>query len=270
MKKLFYMVVSITLLFFIVGCNDNSNQEEVNEFKITTNVSDGYSLEGDVYTFTKPGEYKVKGNLNGTLYFSESIADSVLLYLDNAIITAKNNHAIYWASSNGKIEIKSTDESNNVVKTIANGSKVYSAIESENNIEIGGSGNLSIIGGQRHAVKGSNITIKGNSKIDIKAVKDGLHGKHILFTGSDVTIHECTDAIQADVNSSNLKGTIVVEGGTILINNCKRAFRAETSVLINKASTNLVIKVNNTKTLYETPTFNYKSGTLLVNGKEYK
>ena len=97
-----------------------------------------------------------------------------------------------------------------------------------------------------------------------------MHGKHILFTGSETTIHDCTDAIQAELNSSNLKGTVVVEGGTILINNCKRAFRAEVSVLINKVTTDIVIKVNNTKTLYETPTFNYKSGTLLVNGKEYK
>ena len=292
MKKIICFLVILFSFVFLTGCNENENDnipndnpssekipnnnlpdddnKEEAEFQIITTVSNGYSLSGDTYTFTKPGEYKVRGILNGTLFFAANIADSVLLYLDGVTITAKNNHAIYWASENGKIEIKTTEGSVNTIKAVANGSKVYSAIESENNIEIGGSGTLNIIGSQRHAVKGSNITIKGNSKIDIKAIKDGLHGKHILFTGSETTIHECTDAIQAEVNSSNLKGTIVVEGGTLTINNCKRAFRADVSVTINKVNSDITIKVNNADVLYETPSFNYKSGTLLVNGKAYK
>ena len=269
LKKLFYLLICYFMLCFLSGCNIETT-EEANDFKIITSVSDGYSLKGSVYTFTKPGEYTVKGKLNGSLLFSANISDSVLLYLDGASITSKDSHAIYWASDNGKIEIKSTEGSVNTIKTVVNGNYVYSAIESENNIEIGGSGKLDIVGGQRHAVKGSNITIKGNSEIDIKALKDGLHGKHILITGSITTIHDCTDAIQAEYNSSNAKGTIIVEGGSLLINNCKRAFRAEDSVTIDKVTTDINIKVNNTNTLHETPKFNYKSGSLLVNGKVYK
>lgn len=241
------------------------------EFTVSSIVGDGYSKNGSTITFTKPGEYTVSGKLDGSLVFSADITESVTLYLNNVTINSKANHAIYWMSSSFKIEIKAMENTVNSITVLTDSSSLFSAVESENNIELGGSGKLTIVGNQRHAVKGSNIEVKGNVELNIQAVKDGLHGKQILISGGNTTISNCTDAIQADINSSSLKGTIKVEEGILTINNCKRAFRAATSVTIEELpGLTLTINVNNTSITIEAPTISYVSGIFKVNGANYK
>lgn len=303
MKKIIFVML---ILFILGGCslddsindanpNDNEgtivitppvktpvapdNETEVDsvvtttygDFKISSIVKDSYSKNGDIITFTKPGEYSVSGKLSGSLVFSATIGESVTLYLNNAEITSKDYHGIYWMSEEFKIEIKTVENTNNSITILGDQTKLFSAIESENNIELGGSGNLVIVGNQRHAVKGSNIEIKGNGTLEIEAVKDGLHGKQVLISGGNTTISKCTDAIQADVNNANMKGTITVEEGILTINNCKRAFRAAVSLTVQQLpGLTLTINVNSTNITVEAPTVNYVSGTFKVNGANYK
>lgn len=240
------------------------------DFKISSVVKDGFSKADDIITFSKAGEYTVSGTLNGSLVFSANIDDSVTLYLNNAKINSEDYHAIFWMKDMGKIEIKAMENTENEITVNAKGANLYSGIESENNIEIGGSGKLTIKANQRHAVKGSNITVKGNVDLNIEAVKDGLHGKHVVISGGNTKITNCTDAIQAETNSNNLKGTILVEEGILTISNCKRAFRATTSLTIEQlAGVTITINVNNTQIVKETLTYNYVSGTFLVDGINY-
>ena len=297
MKKI---LLVLFLLLFVSGCNinlnqnnndnndklPNQNQQEENpdntqtegsvitntygEFSISSVVKDAYSKNADIITFTKPGEYTVSGTLNGSLAFSKNIADSVTLYLNSAKITSEDYHAIFWMSDAGKIEIKAMENTVNEITINAKGTNLFSAIESENNIEIGGSGKLAIKANQRHAIKGSNITVKGNVDLTIEAVKDGLHGKQIIISGGNTKINNCTDALQAEINSSNLKGTILIEEGILTIENCKRAFRATTSVTIEPLTGLIVtVNVNHTQILHETLGFNVSSGTLFVDGTQY-
>lgn len=249
----------------------NNTTTKFGEFSVTTALKDSVSKSGNVIVFTKPGEYTLSGKLEGSLFFSADINESVTLYLNNANITAKENHGIYWMSNDFKIEIKTVENTTNSITVLADSSKLFSAIESENNIELGGSGKLTIKGNQRHAVKGSNIEVKGNIELHIEAVKDGLHGKQILISGGNTIITNCTDAIQADVNSSNLKGTIRVEEGILTINSCKRAFRAAVSLTVEQLpGLTLTINVNQTQITVEAPKINYNSGTFKVNGANYK
>jgi hypothetical protein len=241
------------------------------DFTISSTVSDSYSKSGDIITFTKPGEYTLSGSLNGSLHFDSNIGGSVTLYLNNANITSINSHGIYFMSDIGKVEIKAMENTINSITVAADSSKLFSAIESENNIEIGGSGTLNIKGLQRHAVKGSNIEVKGNVTLNIEAIKDGLHGKQVLISGGNTTISNCTDAIQAEVNNNNLKGTIKIEDGTLIITSCKRAFRASVSLTIEViAGGNVIININNTSTVFEVPSVSYVSGTFKINGVDYK
>ena len=304
MKKIICLML---LIFVLCSCNvgdstsddtDNNNQDNTQDntnnnentntpgnnveeskevtttfgnFTISSLNSNAYSKNGQTITFTKAGEYTVSGSFEGSLVFNVDSKESVTLYLNNAKITSVDNHTIYWMNNTGKIEVKAMENTVNEINVKVHAMNLYSAIESENNIEIGGSGKLSINGGQRHAVKGSNIEIKGNVDLTIEAIKDGLHGKQVLITGGNTKINNCTDAIQVDVNSSNLKGTITIEEGNLTISNCKRAFKATTSVTIKQlAGCTITIKVNNTETLFETAKVNYVNGTFLVNGSAYK
>lgn len=291
MNKIIYLFIT---LLFLVGCSANNmtnsnsnNQNEVEtpdntvtengiitnvfgDFTISSIIKEGYSKSGQVITFTKSGDYTISGTFNGSLFFNVDTTDSVTLYLNNAKINSTLNHAIYWMNETGKIEIKAMENTINEITVLANSNGLCSAIESENNIEIGGSGKLVIKGNQRHAVKGSNIEVKGNVDLTIEAVKDGLHGKQILITGGNTKINNCTDAIQADINSNNLKGTITIEEGILEINNCKRAFKAATSILIKQLTGyTITINVNNTQTVIECLNVDYVDGTFLVDGESY-
>ena len=137
------------------------------DFTISSTVSDSYSKSGEIITFIKPGEYTLSGSLNGSLHFDSNIGGSVTLYLNNANITSVNSHGIYFMSEIGKVEIKAMENTTNSIIVAEDSTKLFSAIESENNIEIGGSGTLNIKGSQRHAVKGSNIEVKGNVTLTI-------------------------------------------------------------------------------------------------------
>lgn len=240
-------------------------------FAVSSLLKNACSKSGQTITFTKAGEYTLTGTFTGSLVFKVDTMESVTLYLNNAKINSVDNHAIYWMNDTGKIEIKAMENTTNEIVMNNHSTNLYSAIESENNIEIGGSGKLTIKGLQRHAVKGSNIEVKGNVDLTIEADKDGLHGKHILISGGNTKINNCTDAIQAEINSNNLKGTIIVEEGTLTITNCKRAFRAMTSVTIEQLSgCTLKIDVTNVEELFDCPKVNYVNGTFLVNGNSYK
>lgn len=305
MKKFIYLLI---VLFLLSGCSgnnnssnnnndssndttndtENNNQNSNNEsngntssdniitntfgdFTISSLIPNAYSKDGQTITFSKAGEYTVSGTFNGTLEFKVDSTESVTLYLNNANINSTNNHAIYWMNDTGKIEIKAVENTTNEIKVSEHTTNLFSAIESENNIEIGGSGKLSIKGYQRHAIKGSNIEIKGNVDLTIEALKDGLHGKQVLITGGNTKIINCTDAIQAEINSNKQKGTITVEEGILTINNCKRAFRADTSVTIKQLTgCTITINVNDVEELFECIKFDYVNGTFLVNGAAYK
>ena len=296
MKK---VLLILLLLLFVSGCNiTNNNKNDSNDNNVLepstpstpddSSVNDGittnkygnftisslttdYEMVNNKLTISKGGEYTLSGVLNGSIIVSSSVDASVTLYLNNLVISTKDYHGIHYMSENGKLEIKAFENSTNSITVNPNSSKVYSAIESENNIEIGGSGKLVLKGYQRHAVKGSNIEIKGNVILEIEAVKDGLHGKQILISGGFTTINNCTDAIQAEVNNNNLKGTILIEEGNLTISNCKRAFRANTSLTITPLSSSSVnINVSKVEEAIDTPKVNYNGGIFKINGVDYK
>lgn len=248
-----------------------TNEYLIGDFKITTSVVNGFTFDENVINFTEPGEYIVSGIFNGSLIFSETILDSVELYLNNAHITGSTLPAIYWKKDAGKIEIKAMADTINTITQSSNIALLNAAIESENNIELGGSGSLTISGLQKHAVKGSNITVKGNVKLDISAVGDGFHAKHVLFTGGFSVFHHCTDAVQADVNKNNQKGTILVEAGTIIIKNTNTAFQATTSLksvakidLETNLPVKIIISMSSVDGTFKTPIYEFDGNTTVT------
>ena len=250
------------------GQNSGQNSGQ-NTFLITTQVKDGYTQASSngqtVYTFTKGGEYTLSGSLDGCLVFDAGLIESVTLYLDNCTINSKTG-AIYWNSEVGKIEIKAiSGTENQIVAGLDGALDVNSAIDSNNNVELGGSGKLTVISHSKHAVKGSNVEIKGSVTLTIKAVKDGLHAKQVSVVGGDTVISDCIDGIQADLNSKGFKGTFSMTGGTLTIKNCGTAIQAQASVTVTAG----VLKVNNCAKFLKTATYDIAPSTTTVDGVSF-
>ena len=278
LKCIFALISVLVLVFLFVACNDGGNGQNGgaqggtpsgavdSTLKITTSVQDGFTattVGGEtVYTFTKGGEYTLSGTLYGRLEFSADLLESATLYLNGCTISSSVG-AIYWQSESGKVEIKAVaGTKNSIVSALAGALDTYNAIESNNNVEIGGSGLLDIVAHSKHAVKASNVEIKGSVTLSIKAVKDGLHAKQVTVVGGNTTITGCIDAIQADLNAKGLKGTFLMTGGVLQIIGCGTAIQAEASATVTAGT----LKVTGCDKFLKATTFDIAANTTTVNG----
>lgn len=289
MKKIL-IIMSLLFLLALTGCKIVDNTESTvksttditlpsyqNSLDITTDVVDGYLEGSNKITFAKGGTYTLKGTFNGSLVFASSLQEAVTLILNEAYLYNDSMEVISWQSDVSKIEIKAQNDTVNKIEVLHNNKYEVNAINSENNVELGGKGTLIIVGAQKHAVKGSNIVVKGNVTLDITAEKDGLHGKQITFNGGNTTIHDCNDAMEANINSKGNKGTIAITNGTIKIDNCITAFKAEMSLkIIERALTAteeagvINIKITKTEVTIDSPETDISSTvTFTVDGAKY-
>ena len=281
MKKfLGFVFLFMFLTLTLVGCNEEKEEKtKENNLVIKTDVVDGYTFDEatNIYTINLAGEYELSGNLEGRIVCSDKLTQKVTLVLNGVNITSSNS-VIYWSSESSKIEIKAKENSVNTL-TVTNAlGKENSVIESENNLELGGKGTLNIVANQKHAVKASEITIKGSVILNVEAVKDAFHAKAITVLGGNLNIENCNDAFEAELNSKGNKGTIVINGGIIKIKNCNYAFKSETSVTIKVGFDtdgitllNLKIELTNTElvTISSTNDIDVSNGIITINGVDY-
>ena len=174
------------------------------------------------------------------------ITDRVL----NGITITSDHSAISWLSENSKVEIKAKKGTNNFLVTEESSILTNSTVQSENNVEFGGKGNLSIVNKQKHGVSASEIQIKNEIHLSITAkVKDGLHAKQIEIENGNIEITAISDGIEAEVNSKGNKGTFVMYGGTLSISKCKNGIKANTSIIFSDPTTTdplgIILKMEN-------------------------
>lgn len=294
MKKLIPLFIAICCLG-LVGCNDsttpsnsssseeasisiqetstNSQQTSTNpiedsNFTIKSNILDAYSTSQNgsetIYTINKSGEYTLSGSLNGQIIFASSLDTSVKLNLNNVSITS-SSQCIFWQSEIKKVELSPL--SNTINSLTSTG--IQSCVESNNNIEISGSGSLSINSKSKHALDGSNLTVSESPKLTITASKDGFHGKNILIGGGDITISNVDDAFQADINSKGSKGTFTMTNGNVVINNANSIVKADTSIDVQGGKINATNCEASFIPNINTPTISIAANSVTIDGQPY-
>ena len=201
--------------------------------EVQTLVQNGFTFDQakGLLSFNTPGEYIIKGVLNGVTITSDK-------------------PAISWLSESSKVEVKAKKDTENYLITTDSTTLTNSTIESNNNVEFGGKGSLSIINNQKHAVSASEIVVKNEISLNITSnVKDGLHAKAITIENGNIDITAVMDAMEAEVNSKGKKGTVLITGGTFKIHDSKVAIKAATSISFeNPVDTDVIgilLKVNN-------------------------
>ena len=175
----------------------------------------GVAVDGNMIRITSGGDFTVTGTLeNGKIVVST--ADRVKLRLSNASITCNNDSAIFVEQSDKTFITMESGTTN----TITSKGTEEAAIYSKDDLEIKGSGTLTINSQLSHGIKASDDLNIENGTLIITAARDGIHTNETCdISGGNITIHAAKDGIESEEN-------LIIRGGSITITAEKQAYTA--------------------------------------------
>ena len=177
---------------------DNTGTVDLDNVEVT---GDGISVSDNVITISKGGDFEVTGTLDDGQIVIDT-EEKVKLRLSGMSLTNKNGSAVYVKNAD-KAYITLTDNTEN---TLTDGENYTSGDENEkgcitsrDNLEIKGSGSLSVNGNYNHGIFSSNSIEIGNGNITVNAKNDGIHANDTLaISGGTVNVTAEGDGIQAE------------------------------------------------------------------------
>ena len=177
---------------------NNTGTIDLDNVEVT---GDGISVSDNVITISKGGDFEVTGTLDDGQIVIDT-EEKVKLRLSGMSLTNKNGSAVYVKNAD-KAYITLTDNTEN---TLTDGENYTSGDENEkgcitsrDNLEIKGSGSLTLNGNYNHGIFSSNSIEIGNGNITVNAKNDGIHANDTLaISGGTVNVTAEGDGIQAE------------------------------------------------------------------------
>lgn len=164
-------------------------------------------------------EYWVSGTSTSRIRFSPSCKESAVLILNSATITTDSGSSpVLWESDLKKLELKVQKGTENSLIATKND---VPAVESINNLDIGGGGVLNLSSKNASCVVCDKFTLKGTGTFNINS--DGKHGiKCKTFEAKERTTYTCNitatkSGIKADGDPAKDKGYVNILSGTVRI-----------------------------------------------------
>ena len=177
---------------------NNTGTIDLDNVEVT---GDGISVSDNVITISKGGDFEVTGTLDDGQIVIDT-EEKVKLRLSGMSLTNKNGSAVYVKNAD-KAYITLTDNTEN---TLTDGENYTSGDENEkgcitsrDNLEIKGSGSLTLNGNYNHGIFSSNSIEIGNGNITVNAKNDGIHANDTLaISGGTVNVTAEGDGLQAE------------------------------------------------------------------------
>lgn len=177
---------------------NNTGTVDLDNVEVT---GDGISVSDNIITISKGGDFEVTGTLDGGQIVIDT-EEKVKLRLSGMSLTNKNGSAVYVKNAD-KAYITLTDNTEN---TLTDGENYTSGDENEkgcitsrDNLEIKGSGSLSVNGNYNHGIFSSNSIEIGNGNVTVNAKNDGIHANDTLaISGGTVNVTAEGDGLQAE------------------------------------------------------------------------
>ena len=184
---------------------------------ITSSVTNNQLAAGGIY------------RLSG--YFTKAISitgegAATKIYLNGCFINSDNGSCIkYNPESNRLTVIVNPNTENYLIQTSEGTGDEYrkiGAIHSENNLTITGAGLLYIDNVKGHGIRGSELELRGDNTIIVKASHDAFHGSQVLdIYNGNYYVLDCNDAFgtgtRAQGENTKLRGILRVFGGNFHI-----------------------------------------------------
>ena len=177
---------------------NNTGTVDLDNVEVT---GDGISVSDNIITISKGGDFEVTGTLDDGQIVIDT-EEKVKLRLSGMSLTNKNGSAVYVKNAE-KAYITLTDNTEN---TLTDGENYTSGDENEkgcitsrDNLEIKGSGSLTLNGNYNHGIFSSNSIEIGNGNITVNAKNDGIHANDTLaISGGTVNVTAEGDGLQAE------------------------------------------------------------------------
>lgn len=210
----------------------SSDSLQEGQTKVSSESESGTTVElsgTDNFHITKGGTYTLSGNLNGQVVINTT--EEIVLRLAGVSIQSNSGPAVnIQFAKNAIIEI--VEGTNNFLADVASdsdelaGGALYSSVD----MEIRGTGNLSVKGAYKHAISSdANLTIS-NGSIEVSAVKDGIHADgNLVIENGKIDIINSNEGIES-------KSKLYINGGNITLNSEDDGLNAATLIEINGGS----------------------------------
>ena len=237
-KKIIFPIVGIIILIPIVVCfvlalknhisGKSSSSSNSNSDSETTNIS---------YNITSGGTHKITGE-NSCIAIKTT--ESVELDIEDATITCENGPAIYIDSAK---DVNIVLSGNNSI-TSKTYEKLDGAIYSKVDLNISGTGSLTLTSNYDGIVSKDNLVINGGT-YTITSDDDGIRGKNsVEIIDGTFNINASSDGIKATDETDDSNGYINITGGTYKINSANDGIQATTNLTIKDG--NFDIKTTST------------------------
>lgn len=244
MKKKLFLFFPFLLLASLSSCSAFESPEEEKPIietdptdNFTSVTKDGLTIKADasvasgitydnvrkeflIVNNVNQAEYWVSGESTSRIRFSPSCKETAVIILNGAnITTSSGSSPILWESDLKKLELKVQKGTEN---TLTSTKDNVPAVESINNLDIGGGGILNLNSANASAVNCDRLTLKGTGTFNIKSTgKNGvkcnsLEAKEKTTYVCNINAAKC--GIKADGDVSKGKGYVNLLSGTIRIN----------------------------------------------------
>ena len=231
-SKLYLALLLVTIFCsaLLCGCVSGTAAPEDTATKIeltgdgATFTGGGVAVNGSVVTISAAGEYSVSGTLdNGQIVINTGDeAMKVTLTLNNASITCLDAPAIMVEKAD-KLKLVLADGSENTVTSGVEGTAPAAdasgaAIFSKDDLDIEGSGKLTVNGYINNGIASKNdLKIQGGY-VTVNAVNNGLRGADsVQIEAGTLVISAGNDGIKSATTDKDGKGFITVSGGDVTV-----------------------------------------------------
>ena len=222
-------------------------------FSVTPKDAD-IKIEKNTITFTPKKEgtvYQISGYFNGQIV---NKTKNTVFKLNNAYIENTSGEAAIFGEA--KTEISANEGSKNYLVSGGKTASKSAAVLCKKNLEIGGSGELYVLGSSSHAIKADDVKLKGSGTFYFQGTKDGsaincenlISEKGKTFTAyflnskngikADFTIsiasgnfffYDNTTALKTDTKKEDPKSphSIMLSGGTLTLSGNETFYKTE-------------------------------------------
>ena len=226
------LLVTIFCAALLCGCGNGSGaavpEDTATKIELTgdgaTFTGGGVAVNGSVVTISAAGEYSVSGTLdNGQIVINTGDeAMKVTLTLNNASITCLDAPAIMVEKAD-KLKLVLADGSENTVTSGVEGTAPAAdasgaAIFSKDDLDIEGSGKLTVNGYINNGIASKNDLKVQGGYVTVNAVNNGLRGADsVQIEAGTLVISAGNDGIKSATTDKDGKGFITVNGGDVTV-----------------------------------------------------